>query len=112
MVQARWSGVCFSTEPVDGTNKMLIEYEEGVGGVVDGTGDSEMLLLDKDEFSLPWSTLAIINNGLEVVWHEANRLENNYRRPVDIEWAIGDDGQTYILQVRPITVLKETVNAQ
>ena len=117
MVQARWSGVCFSTEPVDGTNQMLIEYEEGVGGVVDGTGDSEMLLLDKSEWSLPhipenWKQMHMLNNGLEVIWHEANRLENNYRRPVDIEWAIGDDGQTYILQVRPITVLKETVNAQ
>ena len=49
---------------------------------------------------------------MEVVWCEAKRLENNYRRPVDIEWAVDHEGEVYVLQVRPITVLKETINAQ
>ena len=124
MVKAMWSGVCFSTEPVDGTNQMLIEYELGVGGVVDGTGDSHMVLLHKEKYPADYKYRGLpkvgvkssrrnkLNNALEVVWCEAKRLENNYRRPVDIEWAVDHEGEVYVLQVRPITVLKETINAQ
>ena len=124
MVKAMWSGVCFSTEPVDGTNQMLIEYEQGIGGVVDGTGDSHMVLLHKEKYPADYKYRGLpkvgvkssrrnkLNNALEVVWCEAKRLENNYRRPVDIEWAVDHEGEVYVLQVRPITVLKETINAQ
>ena len=115
MVDARYSGVLFSKEPVDGTNRMLVEYEEGVGGVVDGTGNSTMLYLGSKEFSIqreqasmPVSLTEQMIEPLKVIWHEAKRLENNYRKPVDIEWAIDKEGNPWVLQVRPITAMKET----
>jgi len=121
MVDARYSGVLFSKEPVDGTDRMLVEYEEGVGGVVDGERDSHMLFLDSRNFhlsekNLPYlsgkSTLSmdspIHHKALKTIWEEAKRLENNYRKPVDIEWAIDKEGNPWVLQVRPITAMKET----
>ena len=109
MVQAEFSGVLFTKEPLGGTNQMLVEYESGVGGVVDGTSDTEMLFIDRENISKHTFNESInipqqqINWGLPKIVHEARRLENNYRKPLDIEWAIDKDGVAYILQVRPIT---------
>ena len=109
MVEAKFSGVLFTKEPVGGTNQMLVEYEHGVGGVVDGTSDTEMLFIDIENISKHTFNESIntpqqqINWGLPKIVHEARRLENNYRKPLDIEWAIDKDGVPYILQVRPIT---------
>ena len=118
MVDAQYSGVLFSKEPVDGTDRMLIEYEEGAGGVVDGTGNSTMLYLGSKEFSIqreqasvPVSLTEQMIEPLKIIWKEAKRLENNYRRPVDIEWAIDKEGKPWVLQVRPITAMKESTNA-
>ena len=102
MVKARYSGVLFSKEPVEGTNQMLVEWEEGVGGVVDGESNSNMLFIDKKDFGKV-SYVDVMNDGLHAIWQEAKRLEKNYGRPVDIEWAITEEGRPYVLQVRPIT---------
>ena len=116
MVDARYSGVLFSKEPVDGTDRMLVEYEEGAGGVVDGTGNSTMFFLDKKDF-YGKDTTDTIGGGIDhvnatmAIWKEAKRLENNYRKPVDIEWAIDKEGKPWVLQVRPITAMKESTNA-
>jgi phosphoenolpyruvate synthase/pyruvate phosphate dikinase len=108
MVDAMYSGTLFTKEPVEGTDRMLLEYEEGVGGVVDGTGDSITFFLEHDNF---YETL--IDDGelshrhpsapLHPIWEEAKRLEELYGKPVDIEWAIDKNYKPWILQVRPIT---------
>ena len=109
MVDARYSGVLFSKEPVDGTDRMLVEWEEGVGGVVDGTSNSTMCFLDQNLFDLSNVNLPFLyHKPLKIIWEEAKRLENNYRKPVDIEWAIDKEGKPWVLQVRPITAMKET----
>ena len=39
---------------------------------------------------------------------QAMTIENHYQRPMDIEWALdGDDGQLYIVQARPETVVSQ-----
>ena len=105
MIDAKYSGVLFTKEPLGGTNKGFLEYEEGAGGVVDGTGDSTYLFLDPEDF---WnSEWEILPKDMELpvqkIWEEAQRLENNYRKPLDIEWAIGKNGKPWVLQVRPVT---------
>ena len=105
MIDAKYSGVLFTKEPLGGTNKGFLEYEEGVGGVVDGTGDSTYLYLDPEDF---WnSEWEILPKDMELpvqkIWEEAQRLENNYRKPLDIEWAIDKNGKPWVLQVRPVT---------
>lgn len=109
MVDAQYSGVLFSREPVEGTDRMLVEWEEGVGGVVDGESDSVMCFLDRKDFNLSNVNLPFLyHKPLKIIWEEAKRLENNYRKPVDIEWAIDKEGKPWVLQVRPITAMKET----
>ena len=109
MVDAQYSGVLFSKEPVEGTDRMLVEYEEGVGGVVDGESDSVMCFLDRKDFNLSNVNLPFLyHKPLKIIWEEAKRLENNYRKPLDIEWAIDKEGNPWVLQVRPITAMKET----
>ena len=105
MVKAKYSGVLFTKEPVEGTNRMLLEWEDGVGGVVDGTSNSKQVFLTTEKFSIdPIGHGPIGGYGpLSKIWTEAKRLENNYRRPVDIEWAIDESLTPWILQVRPIT---------
>ena len=105
MVKAKYSGVLFTKEPVEGTNRMLLEWEDGVGGVVDGTSNSKQVFLTTEKFStIPIGHGPLGGYGpLSKIWTEAKRLENNYRRPVDIEWAIDESLTPWILQVRPIT---------
>lgn len=108
MVDAKISGVLFSVNPVDGSNEMIVEYQDGVGGVVDGNGESTMETWDKGDrvgkFDL---------NDLTPLWQdelrkEAIALEGTFGKPVDIEWAVDDEDKLWILQVRPITAIGDS----
>jgi phosphoenolpyruvate synthase/pyruvate phosphate dikinase len=105
MVDAKYSGVLFTKEPLGGSNKGFLEYEEGVGGVVDGTGDSTYLFLDPEDFwDSEWEIMPKdMEQPVQRIWAEAKRLERNYGKPLDIEWAIDKSGKPWVLQVRPIT---------
>ena len=100
MVDARISGVLFSVNPVDGSNEMLVEYQDGVGGVVDGTGESTMETWDRgDTLTHLWQT---------ELRKEAIALEGLFTKPVDIEWAVDNEENLWILQVRPITAIGDS----
>ena len=100
MVDARISGVLFSVNPVDGSNEMLVEYQDGVGGVVDGTGESTMETWDRgDTLTHLWQT---------ELRKEAIALEGLFAKPVDIEWAVDNEENLWILQVRPITAIGDS----
>ena len=111
MIKAWRSGVLFSQEPVEGTDRMLVEWEEGAGGVVDGTTNTEHFFIDRNNFWVTpkeswagiWNTPAQGGPAMLRIYEEAKRLEKNYGRPVDIEWAITEHGNPFVLQVRPIT---------
>ena len=112
MVDAEISGVLFSKEPVGGSDQMLVEWEYGVGGVVDGNNESQHAFLHRKVFpsksifgDMQWSN----DIAMQSIWAEAKRLEVNYKRPVDIEWAIDKNDRPWILQVREITAMKEAV---
>ena len=112
MVDAKYSGVLFSKEPVGGSDQMLVEWEYGVGGVVDGNNESQHAFLHRKVFpsksifgNMKWAT----DVAMQSIWAEAKRLEVNYKRPVDIEWAIDKNSKPYVLQVRKITAMKEGV---
>lgn len=100
MVDARISGVLFSVNPVDGSNEMLVEYQDGVGGVVDGSGESTMETWDRgDTLTHLWQT---------ELRKEAIALEGLFTKPVDIEWAVDNEENLWILQVRPITAIGDS----
>jgi len=118
MIHADISGVLFSKEPVEGTNRMLVEYERGAGGVVDGTSNTTQLFLDSENLFDMSESIGIGNyeiadflfrSPIYSLWREAKRLESTFNSPVDIEWAMTKaDRKLHILQVRPITAMKET----
>ena len=100
MVDARISGVLFSVNPVDGSNEMIVEYQDGVGGVVDGSGESTMETWDRgDILTHLWQT---------ELRKEAIALEGLFAKPVDIEWAVDNEENLWILQVRPITAIGDS----
>ncbi len=98
MVEADFSGVAFSINPVDGNNEQIfIESVEGLGeSLVSGESTPTTVVLDKS------------NVGEGKGWEKALatkiiELEQVYGHPVDVEWSYALD-KLYILQVRPVTV--------
>ena len=100
MVDAKWSGTVFTRDPVENQDRMLMEYEEGVGGVVDGERDTEIIFFDTEQFYSDDINMPYF--ALHRIWAEARRLEGVFGTPVDIEWAIDYSHKAWILQVRPI----------
>ena len=110
---------------------MVIESAFGLGeSIVSGMVTPDNFLIDKNEHEVIKETInekkiAIVRqNGknktiklntkkanektlnkkeLNQLIKESLNIENHYKKPMDIEWAI--DGKVYILQARPITAL-------
>lgn len=49
----------------------------------------------------------LTDNQLRELTDIAVRIENHYGRPQDIEWSIDKDGKIYILQTRPLAIVKQ-----
>lgn len=104
MIDARFSGVAFSANPVDGRRRAsVVSAVEGTAErLVSGEVDGEMWCHDGD-----WSgkgTLLDDETVLSII-HLARRCEAFFGRPQDIEWAVDQDGELWLLQSRAITTL-------
>ena len=133
MIQSDASGVAFSINPTtNDKNEICIEAVLGLGeSIVSGKVTPDTYIIDKDIYSIKskdirnqTTKLIMINNQNN--WttnHECNiqkiddnqilalskiikDIENLYKYPVDVEWAI-ENGIIYILQCRPITTYKD-----
>ncbi len=133
MVNARAGGVMYSQDPNEiESRKIIINSVKGLGKlVVDGTVKPDIFIVDKDSFSIiekrqgMQSKMLICNKdgGIqEVLINEedkelslsdeqiiklakiATQIEQHYGRPQDIEWAIDEENNIYILQTRPLRV--------
>lgn len=111
-IDARVAGVCFTTDPTGRDSALLIEAVPGPGeGLVSGrvqpqrwrvyrSGLGSWELRDegtgRSDTALP---------GAEVlrIAEEARRYAEALGRPLDLEWAIDDEGVLWWLQARPIT---------
>lgn len=124
-VDAVVSGVLFSAEPVmvgqadTGAPAMLLEFGAGLGdALVSGRIDPGRLRIDRETLAV--TTLQALPDEaarLEVeraltpaVLRElataAQRLEEAFRGPQDVEWAVDRSGRLWILQSRPITTAR------
>ena len=134
MINADRSGVMFSKNPVKNNDEILIESVFGLGeGIVSGKIKPDQYILSKD-FEIvsekvadkklamirtseginkfaeldkeKSSTQVLKTHQIKELAHYAQKLEEHYEVPQDIEFSI-EDGNIYILQTRPITTLKE-----
>jgi pyruvate,water dikinase len=134
MVDSAKSGVVFSRDPVNFTEDVAVEAVFGLGeGIVSGKIRPDHYLVSRDleikEVKVADKKIAIVRNSsghnetvqltleksrqqvltigeLKEIADYAIKLEEHYRKPQDIEFAV-EDGKMYILQSRPITTLEK-----
>ena len=134
MIQSEISGIAFSVHPVtQDRNQLIIEAGFGLGeAVVSGSITPDAYVVEKEPRKIIDINVAVQARGLYQSQHDGNewreitepkassqvlsenqvlelselilKIENHYKSPQDIEWALYDN-KFYILQSRPITTL-------
>jgi len=112
MIHGEYSGVAFSTDPIDGNpNHIRIESIEGTGEkIVGGQEIPYTTIIDKEEglilrrtFSDSKKIELVPPSHLKALSNQIKRIESEFNLPVDVEWAIKEE-KVFILQARPITI--------
>ncbi|MEK6872466.1 MAG: phosphoenolpyruvate synthase [Nanoarchaeota archaeon] len=132
MINSEKSGVVFSKDPIKQTEDIVIEAVFGLGeGIVSGKINPDYCLVSRElkikELKVANKKIAIVRTGsgeneivklseeksmkqvlttseiLEIVDY-ALKLEEHYKKPQDIEFAV-ESGEVFIIQSRPITTL-------
>lgn len=118
MVAARASGVCFTADPVTSRRKRLVlDSVAGLGeALVSGHASP-----DHDELrraDATWEPRQLAGDRAVLteaeraqIAREALEAEAAAGEPLDLEWAIDEDGTLYWLQARPITTLRSDPQA-
>jgi pyruvate,water dikinase len=135
MVDARSSGIMFTTDPVSGRkDRVIIESSWGLGeSIASGLVTPDRFICDKRSTRLVDSTInrkvtgiflsqdgtrsvnmdpakqtapSLSKGEITKVARMGKRIEDHFGAPQDVEWAI-EDGEVYLLQSRPITNLAE-----
>lgn len=109
MVNAHWSGVCFSINPVTGRNELIIEGVEGSGESLVQHGSKPFrwvygqgAFVEKPGESSPGEEV------LDELVASVLKLRKLWGREVDVEWAF-DGEKLYYLQCREVTARKYPV---
>ena len=132
MINSEKSGVVFSKDPIKQTENIVVEAVFGLGeGIVSGRINPDYYLVSRElkikELKVADKKIAIIRTGsgeneivklnneksmrqvlttseiLEIADY-ALKLEEHYKKPQDIEFAV-ESGEVFIIQSRPITTL-------
>jgi len=139
MINSDKSGVMFSRNPVKNNDEILIEAVFGQGeGIVSGKIKPDQYTIKRDleiiDEKIADKKIAIIRTAsgqtktenlgpekskarvlktyeLKQLAEYALKLEDHYKKPQDIEFAIENE-EIFILQTRPITTLKEGVQKE
>jgi len=109
MIDADAAGVAFTTDPVSGRHRTLIEAVEGLGErLVSGAATPERWTVQEDgSIEAPSVGTVLDTEKARAIGDLAGRVEEHLERPQDIEWAIAD-ARLWLLQARPITTLPST----
>jgi len=138
MIDAAVSGVVYTRDPIRPDDDIvLVNSIFGLGKyLVNGTLTPDMFVIDRADRQIKEQSIA--DKPVRLVMHEdhgtyeetvpeemqsrsslsadqiselvdcALKLEEHYRCPQDIEWAIDREGRLFLLQSRPLQVLKST----
>jgi len=134
MVQSKVAGVMFTANPINKSkDEMVIEGSYGLGEmIVSGMVTPDTFMLKKSPLSIYNKFIgeknkmmkkeesknkiievpsdkklkpSISDENVIKLAEIGLKIENHYKKPMDIEWAFDDDGKLFILQARPITTL-------
>ncbi|OKY79218.1 MAG: Phosphoenolpyruvate synthase/pyruvate phosphate dikinase PpsA [Candidatus Methanohalarchaeum thermophilum] len=136
MIDSDKAGVLFTSHPTTGEKEVIIEAGWGLGeGVVSGSVSPDHYIVDRENMEITKEDISTKQTMFvkdeetgetvekevqedkkdkKVLSHEeiidlaelANRVEDHYRSPQDVEWAI-EEGKIHMLQSRPITTISE-----
>ena len=139
MVQSEVSGIMFTADPTGDLNKIIIEAGFGLGEtIVSGSVTPDNYVIDKKTMQLvnkkinKQEFMLIRDKGINTqinlgdvkgklqkmkdskiidLANIGKRIEEHYKKPMDIEWAMEKD-VLYIVQARPITTLGSGAKAE
>lgn len=113
MIDAEFSGVVFTANPVNNDkDQLVIEAVTGLGEkLVSGLVTPETIIVDKDSKNLKErfigdSDVRLTDLQINQLVDTSLSIEQMAKIPVDIEWSIVND-ILYILQARPITTMQQ-----
>ncbi len=136
MIESDISGVMFTSNPITAEKEIMIDASYNLGeAIVSGKVTPDNYVLDKNgkeiafilgskEISVVYSDkgTVVVNNSsdmrekrclnnenLKELFDMTLKIEEIYKKPMDIEWAIRNK-KVYILQARPITTIKKKQN--
>ncbi|MDX2378333.1 MAG: PEP/pyruvate-binding domain-containing protein [Acidimicrobiia bacterium] len=110
LIEPRFGGVLFGVDPVSGRSDHLVvsAVDGGPEPLVSGEIDGSRYLLDAGVNTLEFAA----NDGPKLPRSVLRRLvalsvqvADVFGGPQDVEWAIGQDDQLWLLQSRPVTTL-------
>ncbi len=134
MVDAAVSGVIYSTNPNGDEGTIIVNSTWGLGtSVVEGRTDADFYVVRKGLFpeiidKRPGKKTSMVVGGnqggttitgvpagmvdesslsseqVSELARQASEIENYFRQPQDIEWAIDREGKIFILQARPLNI--------
>lgn len=116
MVPAAVAGVLFTADPVSNSRQhIVIDAVSGLGEkLVSGEATPDHYVLDRNgkiiEQDLLGSTALLSAQQLQTLLQEALNAEAKIGFPLDMEWAINQEGVLCWLQARPITTLGADLN--
>lgn len=113
MIDSQSAGVMFTVNPVSqDRNEVMIESIFGLGeALVQGSVTPDNFLIDKESLEIKNKDLqeidgqSISDESIQKLVELGKSIEEHYKSPQDIEWAIDKQGKIWILQSRPITTL-------
>jgi pyruvate, water dikinase len=141
MIEAQASGVMYTVDPNDRNHEVfLVSALWGLGlSAVDGSQPTDFYQVEKisrrieikevakkqtwlrsqpeaglQEEMLPDDLVdrpCLTDSQLQLLVHYGFKLEDHYRLPLDIEWALDQRGKIYILQARPLGFTSQEIQA-
>lgn len=111
MIDPQFSGVTFTVDPVSHRrDRLVIDVVAGLGEkLVSGEAEPDHFVLSP-KYEIISETLAanptnISENLVTQIAREARQIAASFEAPLDLEWAVDQDGTLWWLQARPITTL-------
>lgn len=103
-VTARLSGVCFSRDPMDGSDRVYVEYTEGSSdGIESGEGAvSSFVAIKSNTGEYIVNNTALDSTLVDELIAISDKLQEQFKEDMEYEWAYDGD-KLYVLQTRPIT---------